>query len=181
MELKLTTKNLELKPSSLQQIENKLSKLGRHLPDAGETRVEIAEEKTRSDRDRFVAQVTIETGSVTLRSEERADTPLNAIDKVAAILDRQIKRYKSKNKTSGKNNGIARAIKIGKLPTATPPKVKIKKFGIKPMPLKDAIEQMELLGHDFFIYLSHEDNSLRLLYRRHGGGYGVIEPHIDIY
>ena len=79
------------------------------------------------------------------------------------------------------NNDIARAIKSGELPIAAQPKVKIKKFRVKPMPLKDAIEQMELLGHDFFIYLSKEDNSPRLLYRRYDNSYGVIEPQIDIY
>jgi len=181
MKLKLNTKNLELESSVLKQVKGKFTKLERYLPETVEVRVEMTEEKTHSPIERFTVQITIEMGGIILRGEENGDTLLNAVDRVAEIIIRQIKRYRSKKRRSNRSNDVARAIKSGELPTATPPEVKLKKFIIYSMTLKEAIEQMDLLGHDFFLYLSNKDDGLRLLYRRHAGGYGLIEPKAEEY
>ena len=94
MELQVTGKNIELTPELNQYIERKLGKLDKHLPSIIESKVEIAEEKTKSRSQRFIAQVTINSSGTLLRGEERGDDFFTAIDRVASIMDRQIERFK---------------------------------------------------------------------------------------
>jgi putative sigma-54 modulation protein len=82
MSLQVTAKNIELTPELRQYIERKLGKLSRHLPGIIEARVEIAEEKTRSPQQRFIAQVTVDSSGTLLRGEERGEELFSAIDKV---------------------------------------------------------------------------------------------------
>jgi len=183
MELKVTGKNIELTPQLREYIEKKLGKLSRHLPDILEAKVEVSEEKTRSPQTRYVIQVTINSNGTILRGEERGDDFFVAIDKVADVMDRQIERFKGR-----------RSIRKGVMPTVRNPDtlvqpapeaeedvgriVKIKKFVVKPMTIDEAIEQMELLGHDFFLFLNSDGGRLNLLYRRKDKNYGLIEPEI---
>ena len=108
MELQITGKNIKLAPSVRQHIERKLGKLGRHLPNIVDSKVEISEEKTRSPQQRFVVQVTIDSNNVLLRGEERGEDLFAAIDKVTEIMDRQIERYKGKRYDKGKGSSFAR-------------------------------------------------------------------------
>ncbi len=92
MELQITGKNVKLIPAVRHYIERKLGKLSRHLPNIIESKVEVSEEKTKSPQQRFVVQVTIDSSGILLRGEERGEDLFAAIDKVAAIMDRQIER-----------------------------------------------------------------------------------------
>lgn len=181
MQLEITAKNIELSPQVRRHIEGKLGKLGRHLASISEAKLEIAEERTRSPQHRFIAQLTIDSNGTLLRGEQRGENLLTAIDKVAEIMDRQIRRYKGKLYHKGRGNSPARG-RSGQ-PAATPPVanrvVKVKRFAIKPMLLDEAIEQMELLGHDFFLFFNSDRQGLSLLYRRRNGDYGLIEPELD--
>jgi putative sigma-54 modulation protein len=177
MELQITAKNIELTPTVRQLIENKLGKLGRHLPDILEYKVEIAREKTRAANQHFVVQLTIDSRGTLLRGVERGkDLPV-AINKVASVITRQIERYKGKLYEKGRGSPAR-----GKFEAEAPPAgkvVKVKRFAVKPMSAAEAIDQMELLGHDFFLFFNSESEELNLLYRRHDGNYGLIEPELD--
>ena len=178
VELKIIGKNMKLVPAVRQYIERKLGKLGRHLPDITESRVEVSEEKTRSPQQRFVVQVTIEGSSTLLRGESRGETPLEAIDKVVATMDRQIEHHKGKLYDKRRGSSFAGS-KFSKEAETTPASVvKVKRFAVKPMPLAEAIDQMELLGHDFFLFFNADNEELNLLYRRKDGNYGLIEPEL---
>ena len=108
MQLEITAKNIELSPQVRRHIEGKLGKLGRHLASISEARLEIAEERTRSPQHRFIAQLTIDSNGTLLRGEQRGENLLTAIDKVAEIMDRQIRRYKGKLYHKGRGNSPAR-------------------------------------------------------------------------
>lgn len=176
MQLEITAKNIELSPQVRRHIEGKLGKLGRHLASISKAKLEIAEERTRSPQHRFIAQLTIDSNGTLLRGEQRGENLLTAIDKVAEIMDRQIRRYKGKLYHKGRGNSPARD-RSGQ--PAAKRVVKVKRFTIKPMSLDEAIEQMELLGHDFFLFFSSDRQRLNLLYRRKNGDYGLIEPELD--
>jgi len=180
MELQITGKNIEISPEVRQYIERKLDKLGRHLHKIMESKVEISEQKTKSPQQHFVVQVTIDSNGTLFRSQERGENLISAIDRVVEIMDRQIKRYKGKLYKKGRGSSLARGglseevveeKTMGRI-------VKIKQFVVKPMSVDEAIEQMELLGHDFFLFFDADDERLNLLYRRKDGNYGLIKPEL---
>jgi len=177
MELQITAKNIELTPTVLKLVESKLGKVGRHLPDIREYKAEISQEKTRASKEHFVVQLTIDSHGTLLRGAERGEDLPTAINKVASVINRQIERYKGKLYEKGRGRTTAR----GKFKAEAPPVgkvVKVKHFNVKPMLVAEAIDQMELLGHDFFLFFNAESDGLNLLYRRHDGDYGLIEPEM---
>jgi len=181
MELKITGKNTEVTPEVRQYIQKRLGKLDRHLTNILESKVEIAEEKTRSPQHRFIVQVTFDCNGTLLRGEERAEDFPTAIDKVAAVMDRLIADYKGKRYNKKGNTSIARtaAAPVETSEEDTGKVVKVKQFSVKLMTEDEAIEQMELLGHDFFLFLNNNGGKLNLLYRRKDKNYGLIEPKYD--
>ena len=177
MELQITGKNVEVTPTVRQFIEHKLGKLGRHLPNIVEYKVEIVEEKTKSPHQHFVVQVTLNSNGTLLRGVERGEDLLIAINKVAAVMNRQIEHYKGKLYKKGRGSSFARN-EFNEEEAAQPPRkvVKVKRFAVKPMSVAEAVDQMELLGHDFFLFFNADSEELNLLYRRKDGNYGLIEP-----
>ncbi len=182
MDLQLIGQGVEILPTVRTHVEKKLSKLGRHLPNMGTVKVELAILKGRSPEERYRAQVTIDANGTLLRAEERAENLLVAVDRVVPSLDRQIERYKGKlNKKaqSSRLNGKS-GIKPEPVIEAEAPKVvRTKRFPVKLMTPDEAIDQMELLGHDFFLFHNAQTKELNLVYRRSDGNYSVIEPELE--
>ncbi len=179
MELQITGKNMEVSPTVRRYIERKLGKLNRHLPRILESKVEITEEKTKSPKQHFVVQVTVNSKGTLLRAEHRGEDLFIAIDKVETTMKRQIEHYKGKLYDKGRGISLARG---GLSPEAIEPLPKltrVKRFTIKPMPTDEAIHQMELLGHDFFLFYNIDTDGLNLVYRRRDGNYGLIEPELE--
>jgi putative sigma-54 modulation protein len=180
MELQITGKNIELTPEIRQYIERKLGKLNRHLPNINESKVEIFEEKTKSPQQRFVVQMTVDSRGTLLRSEERGEDLFAAADRVASIMNRQIEHFKGKFSRKGKGNSSVKGeaqVETGEIPPGAK-LVKVKRFTIKPMSAAEAISQMELLGHDFFLFFNADSEQANLVYRRNDGDYGLIEPEL---
>ncbi len=180
MELHITSKNIRLAPEVRRYVERKLGKLNRHLPNITASKVEIAEEKTKSPQQQFVVQITIDSKGTLLRGEERGADLFTAIDKVAEIMDRQIEHYKGKLYDKGRGNSLAKSESTEEAEVAphSPRVVKVKRFAIKPMSVAEAIDQLELLGHDFFLFLNADSERIGVLYRRKDGDYGLIEPEL---
>ena len=128
-----------------------------------------------------------------LRGEERGANAVAAVDSVIDVMDRRIERYKGKVYKSKqvKKSGGAVSIRTLEVPSVPPEDgsapeeviqsshaglVRVKRFPIKPMTVDDAAFQMELLGHDFFLFLNSETEDHNVLYRRHDGDYGLIQP-----
>ncbi|MBA7631515.1 Ribosome hibernation promotion factor [subsurface metagenome] len=180
MELQITGKNVKLVPAVRKYIERKLGKLGRHLSDIIDYKVEVSEEKTKSPQQHFVVQVTINSSGTLLRGEERGQDLFTAIDKVAEVMNRQIEHYKGKLYEKGRGSSLARGGFSEEAEEKQPVSrvVKVKQFAIKPMSVAEAIDQMELLGHDFFLFLNADTEKVNLVYRRRDGSYGLIEPEL---
>jgi putative sigma-54 modulation protein len=179
MELQIAGTNIEITPATQRYVERKLGKLNKHLPDIIDIKVEISEEKTKSPQQHYLvrAKVNSGVGGAVFHGEERAEDLFRAIDKVAVIMTRQLERRKGKLYDKGRGNPRARGkynqpevVEIGRRI------VKTKRFVIEPMSSEEAIEQMERLGHSFFLFLDADADEVRLLYRRNDGNYGIIEP-----
>ncbi|MFC1990610.1 ribosome hibernation-promoting factor, HPF/YfiA family [Chloroflexota bacterium] len=176
MELQITGTNMEIIPTVRRYVERKLGKLNRHLPNIIESRVEISEEKTRSPRQHYLVRATVDGNGAVFHGEERGEDLFKAIDRVAAIMIRQLEHHKGKLYSKGRGNSLAR----GEFSESAEPEfagkvVKVKRFAVKPMTQDEAIDQMELMGHDFFLFFNADTEEFRLLYRRRDGDYGLIE------
>ena len=178
MELQITGKNMELTPAVRQYIERKLGKLDHYLPSIRKASVEIFEEKTKSPQHRYVVQTTVDCSGTVLRGEERGVDLFEAIDRVAAVMNRRIEHYKGKLYARGRSTSPAKGELSAEETQPSPKVVKVKRFAIKPMSVDEAIDQMELLGHDFFLFLNADTEELNLLYHRKDGNYGIIEPEL---
>jgi len=181
MDLQLTGHNVEILPTVRSYVEKKLDKLGRHLPNLNGVKVELTEQKTKSQAQRYRAQVTIEVNGTLLRAEEPAENLLVAIDRVVPSLDRQIERYKGKfyKKNRAGLAARAQAKEEAAEEKAVPRVVRTKRFSIKLMSIDEAIDQMELLGHDFFLFHNATTRELNLVYKREDGNYSIIEPVVE--
>ena len=136
-----------------------------------------------------MAQITLDVKGDVLRAEERGANAMAAVDSVIDVMDRRVERYKSKVYRSEQARRAARrdATKAGDLDLSDEEPsgdvaieeekvVRVKRFPIKPMAVDEAVFQMELLGHDFFLFLDSESNGPQLLYRRKDSQYGLIQP-----
>lgn len=179
MELRITGKNVEVTGVERDYIEKKLGKLTRHLPGITEALVEVTREKTKEPQFRYVVQATVNINGTLLRAEERAPVLAAAIDTVSDVLDRQIERFKGRRYAKGRKAGEREAAQVAAAPEDlefTERLVRRKRFPVKPMSVEEAIEQMELLGHNFFLFVNSSDQRYNVVYRRRDGAYGLIEP-----
>jgi putative sigma-54 modulation protein len=183
MEMHITGKNVDVLPPVREYISRKLGKINRFLPNILSFDVVASEEKTRAPEQRFIVQVTLDSNGTLIRGEERGQDLYTATDKVAEVMSHQIEHYKGKLPYSNKRSSpsirtttteVVAAVEEESVETG-PRVVKTKRFDVKPMDLDEAIDQMELLGHDFFLFFNPDNNRMNLLYRRKDGNYGLIE------
>jgi putative sigma-54 modulation protein len=179
MKLQIIAKNnVEVSETLEAYVEKKIGKLSRYLPTISEGKVEISHESAKLPEQRFTVQVTLDSKGVLIRAQEKSKDMLAAIDKVVDVLSKRIERYKGKLYDKGRGISFARQGAAIEAEEIEAPKkvVKSKRFLVKPMPVDEAINQMELLGHDFFLFIDADTERLNLLYRRENGDYGLIEP-----
>jgi putative sigma-54 modulation protein len=180
MELHFVAKNNVEIPEVMQNYaRRKIEKLSRYLPSIGEGKVEISREETKSPEQRFTVQVTLDSKGMLIRAQEKAEDMRTAIDKIVGVLTNRIERYKGKLYDKGRGISSVRHGAAKAQESEIPRKVvRSKHFLIKPMSLDEARDQMDLLGHDFFLFINAESNKVNLLYRRRDGNYGLIELEI---
>lgn len=188
MELSVNGHNMEITTKLQKYVEKKTGKLDRYMPDLTEVYVDLSTENARSAVQRQVAQITVrdQRGTI-LRAEERSNDIFAAIDAVIDKLYRQINRYRGKQQRRWRNGGQTEELILGEpLPLEETAEtdnnqtiVRHKKFPLHPMSAEEAIEQMELLGHDFFVFFNAEEAAVNVLYRRHDGDYGLLQPVLD--
>ena len=166
-------KNIEVTPGLKAAVEDKIGKLEKYFNPDTEVHVTLSVEK-----DRQKIEVTIPVKGSIIRSEQVSNDMYVSIDLVEEIIERQIKKYKTKlvdKKQSALSFSDAflqeeseheEAIKI----------VKTKRFAMKPMDPEEACVQMELLGHNFFMFLNADTNEVNVVYKRKSNSYGLIEP-----
>jgi len=181
--MQITGKNLDISAAAHDYIIRKLRKVSQHLKRIEAFEVVASEEQTRAPDQRFIMQVTVQNRGTILRGEERGVDLYTAIDKVAEVMNRQIEHYKGKlpysNRKGKPSIRTANEISptIAEEPSEEGPRVvKTKHFDVKPMAVEEAIDQMVLLGHDFFLFHNTDNNRMSVLYKRKDGNYGLIEP-----
>jgi putative sigma-54 modulation protein len=182
MEVKIRGRNIEVTPRLQEYVEKKISKLDRYLPAIDEAHMELSAEKTRSAQDRQVAQLTIRSKGALLRAEERNHDLYTAIDAVLDKMYRQIGRYKGKHQDRarlGVQELGGEELPVQVEPASTTGRiVRTKRFQMVSINSEEAIEQMELLGHDFYVFFNAEVGAVNVLYRRKDGNYGLILPEM---
>ena len=179
MDLLINGKNMEVPKTAREQIEKKIGTLDRYLSNITDAKVELSREKTRSKEDRYVVEVTLNSQGTLLRGEERSGDIHSAIDAVSDVMNRQIRRHKERFDAVRKRRLSARETLAEGMEEPETVVVRVKKFQTKPMSPEEAIDQMELLGHDFFVFFNKDNEQFSVIYRRRGGNYGLLEPELD--
>jgi ribosomal subunit interface protein len=173
-------------------IEEKLGRLERYMDQIKSATVEVYNEQQRQAGEVFRIQVTVVGDhGVILRAEEQSSDLMTAVDEVQDVLQRQIKRYKEKywrrsNRLRRQDAdriseleatiSVAESVDVGLEEAPEPKLIRTKQFKLRPMFTDDAVEQMELLGHTFFVFQDAETSKISVLYRRRDGNYGLIIP-----
>ncbi|MBN1890191.1 MAG: ribosome-associated translation inhibitor RaiA [Thermoflexales bacterium] len=182
IDVRIRGRNMEVTPRLQEYIERKVGRLDRYLPTIMEADVEVSSEKTKSAKDRQVVQLTVRSKGTILRVEERDHDVFTAIDTVLDKMYRRIGRYKGKR--HGRNRAGIEEAGGEELPVEMTEEemtgriVRTKRFQMVPMNTEEAIEQMELLGHDFYVFFNAGEGRVNVLYRRKDGDYGLIQPEL---
>ena len=173
MKLNFTGKNMDVTEALKDVTNKKLGKLGKYFQEDIQGDVVFSTEKNRQ-----IIEVTINLPGTILRAEESSDDMYVAIDKAIDVLERQIRKHKTKLHRRYNNGETIRFENIAPLEVEEegPKIVKTKRFDMKPMSVEESILQMELLRHNFFVFLNAETDDLNVLYKRKDGNYGLIEP-----
>ncbi len=177
MEVSIFTRNLELTPRLKEYVEEKVERLDRYLPSIDEARVELRVENTRSANHRQIAQMTVRVHGALLRAEERTNDMFTSIDQALEKMYRQIKRYKGKRQDRWHAATEAPPVEEPAEESAGQI-VRIKRFQMVPMSPTEAIEQMELLGHRFYVFMNSEEDAINVVYKRDDGNYGLLQPEV---
>ena len=177
MRLQVKGKNVEVSEQIRSYAELKLGKLERHLNGPTRVELELAVERNPSISANNVAEATIWTKGPVLRARESSADMKASIDQLVEKLERQVTRYRDKRRrhdypAPGQTSVTADATDVDE----GVPIVKMKQFAVKPMSPEEAVLQLELIGHDFFVFRNADSGEVNVVYRRHGGGYGLIEP-----
>ena len=170
----ISGKNIDVTPGLRSAVEQKLGKLERYFTPETEVIVTLSVEKERQK-----IEVTIPIRGNIVRSEQVSDDMYVSIDLVEEVIERQLRKYKNKlidkhQEGDGLKMSFVEAdeeIEEGEIRI-----VRTKKFGMKPMFPEDACVQMELLGHNFFVFSNAETDEVNVVYKRKDGTYGLIEP-----
>jgi putative sigma-54 modulation protein len=179
MRLQVKGKNVEVSDSIRRYAEQKLRKLDRKLHALTQVELELRVERNPSISANQVAEATVWTKGPTLRAREASTDMKVSIDQLTEKLLRQVEHYRAKrtNRRQVRGNGVPPGGSMSIPDEETGPRiVKTKQFSVKPMSAEEAAMQLELVGHDFFVFRSDESGEVNVLYRRKDGGYGLIEP-----
>ena len=192
MDIRIQARNIDLNPQAEQYIQKKFKRIERHLPNLDEAKMEVSRTQAKSAQDRVQAQMTLTISGYTLRGQDNAVNLFAAVDAVTDIVDRQIRRFKGKVYRTSQARKSARGFRdapaeaIIDLPDAAEEEaiedvgevVRTKRFSMTPMSIEDAILQMEMLGHNFFLFFNTDTMEYNVAYRREDGDYGLIEPEL---
>ncbi len=184
MQIQIHAKNIDVTERLQNYADKKLNRLDRYLPDITRIELDLVQERHKQGGDRAVAQITVRHSRGTiLRAEDRSQNDaFAAIDITLDKMLRQISRFKGKRKHRGgqPNFDGAEPLPDGFEAEDAAPQdiIRRKKIEVSPMGEEEAIDQMELLGHDFFVFYNVDSKAVNVLYRRKEGGYGLIDPII---
>ena len=178
MRYTISGKNINITPGLKDAVESKLGKLERYFSPDTEVQVTLSVEKGRQK-----IEVTIPVKGSIIRAEQDSSDMYVSVDLVEEIIERQLRKYKTKLTAKQQGGHDFRQEFIESDTSAAESDeieiVRTKRFGIKPMFPEDACIQMELLGHDFYVFCNAESDEVNVVYRRKNGTFGLIEPEFS--
>jgi ribosome hibernation promoting factor len=177
--LQVKGKNVDVTDSLKDYALQKLGKLDKHLNDAARLELELQIEKNPSISENQVAEATIWTKGPVLRARESSTDMKASIDQLVDKLERQARRYREKRRRGATRNSQPVEGRPVVPDEESPLIVKTKQFPVKPMSPEEAVLQLELVGHDFFVFQNAETIDVNVVYRRRDGNYGLIEPQLS--
>ena len=173
MNYRISGKNIEVTEGLRTAVQDKLNKLEKYFTDETEIQVTFSVEK-----DRQKIEVTIPVKGSVIRAEQVSEDMYVSIDLVEEVIERQVNRYKKKLVDQQQNAAFFQK-EFLEDDEADDEEIRIirsKKFAVKPMDAEEACIQMELLGHNFFVFRNAETDEVNVVYKRKGNTYGLIEP-----
>lgn len=172
MRVTVIGKNINVTPALKEIVERKISKLDRYFEPNVTARATLTVQKNSQ-----IFEVTIPFNGVILRCEESTDDMYKSIDLVQAKLERQIRKQRTKlQRRSNESLRFSNFDEIASEEDDQGEIVKVKKFNIKPMSTEEAILQMELVEHNFFVFKDSDTDNVNVIYKRKDGNYGLLEP-----
>lgn len=173
MRMNVRGKNIEITPALREYVEKRVGKITKYFDGIDEISAILKVEKGQ-----HIVEVTVPINGMLLRGEESTTDMYTSIDQVVDKIEKQIEKYKTK---------LARKLRTGTFKGELVPNlketekenfklVKTKRFAVKPMSSEEAIMQMNLIHHDFFVFMNADTEEVNVIYRRHDGNYGLIEP-----
>lgn len=195
MDLQIRTNGTRISDALQEFIDRRTATIDRVAGNVVDAQLELRTENTRSGTSTTTAQLTIHTGKHLLRAEERADEPAKAIDAAMDKLASQIRKYNGKRLRRRRKDGEHPMTEMG-LSTSDDLipdeldgdvsaddnedeeelELRVKRFAVKPMIVEEAADQMELLGHDFFLFHNADEGRMNVIYKRRDGAYGLLAP-----
>lgn len=181
MEIIVKGRHIEVTDALRAYAEDKVGKITKYFDQIQKIEIEFTDEKNPSIVNSKTVEVTVFPKGPILRAKESSGDMYASIDMVVDKLDRQVKRFKNKTYKSTKNvPGLGELAKsrlaVGDEESRGPRIVKVKQIAVKPMVPEEATMQMELLGHDFFVFTNAETEEINVVYKRKDNNYGLIEP-----
>ena len=177
MNINVRGKNIEATPALVDYANKKLGKLEKLFDKKAEVQVVLS-----VIREDHIVEVTVNLNGLIMRGEESTGDMYASIDMVVEKLERQFEKFKTRMNKSLRKRGTRKiseqyaAQEAEQRSETEPGVVKTKRFPLKPMSVEEAILQMDLLGHNFFVFANSENESINVIYRRKDGDYGLIEP-----
>ena len=174
MNIIISGRNIQVTPALKDHVERRVGKLERFIQ-FSEAQVTLIVEK-----DRHRVEVTIPLNNYILRGEEETGDMYASVDMVIDKLERQVEKYKARISRKQSNETIREpeAVSSSTDEDDEPKIVRTKRFLMKPMVVEEAVLQMNLLGHSFFVFTSAETDQVNVVYKRKDGNYGLIEPEV---
>jgi putative sigma-54 modulation protein len=172
--------NMEITDALQEYLERKIGRIEKYFDAPLDSEVHVTMSVVR---DKHNVEVTIPLNGVLLRAEEKSEDMYASIDRVEEKLERQIRKHKTKLNRKFRQNGSLKMFFNDNVPTITTTEeedldevVRTKRFNFKPMDVEEAILQMDLLGHSFFVFSNTVSNEINVIYKRQDGRYGLIIP-----
>ena len=177
MDITFVGKHTNVPKGFKEYAKEKIERLERHIPKATAAQVELVLEKTKSADHRAVVQVTINANGSVIRAQRRSSDYNPAFDAVIASLERQAARFKDRLYRRNERRSKASEA-LAPEPAQESPEgiVRRKRFLMKPMSEEEAVEEMEALGHTFYLFKNAETHRHNVVYKRESGDYGLIDP-----
>ncbi|HHY37534.1 MAG TPA: ribosome-associated translation inhibitor RaiA [Clostridia bacterium] len=173
MQIVVRGKNIEVTDALKSYVERKLGKLEKYFDQSLSAQVTMSVE-----RGRHIVEVTVPLDSILLRGEEESTDMYASVDLVSEKIERQIEKYRTRILRRLRREPTKEKIPQVAADEKEPGIVKVKKITIRPMTADEAVMQMNLIGHDFFVYADAENGNVSVVYRRKDGNYGVIETRL---